>query len=137
MRRRLYEGYEGYYTDDQEEDEAKIRDTFRCFQELNELFNGYIVQIDDNEIWLSGENSPVDVNMKLGRSGRINSAELELDGNLLGNAAGGALLGDLLNGIYNAIKKNGSKIDKILKYVDDNDLDFDVVSNLRYRKQFG
>ncbi len=137
MRRRLYEGYEGYYTDDQEEDEAKIRDTFRCFRELNEIFNGYIIQIDGNEIWFSGENSPVDVHMKLERSGRINSASLSLDSDFLGNVSGGALLGDLLNGIYNAVKKNGSKIDKILKYMDDNGLDFDVVFNLRYRKQFG
>lgn len=40
--RRLYEDeeYEGYFTDDRAEDERKIRDVCRCFNELNRIFNG-------------------------------------------------------------------------------------------------
>ena len=138
MRRRLYEEeYDGYFTDDRDEDEKKIRDVWRCFHELNELFNGYLVQIDNNdEFCFHSNRSDVDVFMKLGRNYRIEFSEMSLESNRIGAPIDGALLGDLLRDIYDAIKKNGSKIVKILKYMDDNGLDFYPIFEDYYQKEF-
>lgn len=137
MRRRLYEDYEGYFTDDRDEDEAKIRDVWRCFHELNDMFGGCIYQIDDyDDFRLHDKLSYQDIYIKPERRGRIESSEITLESDKIRSLIEGALLGRFLDKLYDNLKKNSGKIDKILKYMYDNDLTFNCIFDDYYQKEF-
>jgi hypothetical protein len=138
MRRRLYEEeYDGYFTDDRDEDEKKIRDVYRCFNELNDLLGGCICRIDDyDDFWLRDKLSSLDVYIKPERNCRIESSVITLESDRIRSLIEGALLGRFLDKLYDNIKKNSSKIDKILKYMYDEDITFNCIFDDYYQKEF-
>ena len=131
-----YEEYEGYFTDDRAEDERKIRDVCRCFNELNRIFNGYIEDIDDiDDFYFYDDKSKVGVSMTPKKLANIKSCNFVFDCKRIDSDDYGAYL-NLLNTLYNGIHDHGDEINKILKHMVENDLTFNVLSNRYYREEF-
>ena len=127
--RQLNEEYEGFFSDNKEEDEKRAIEVYNCFNELNDLLGGYIVQVNsDVEFWLSDEHA--DVFLTLDNPLYIEHANFSLDSEYLKGIGEFGFYAAFFEKLYNIINKNRNKINKVLKYIRENHIEIEMIHDI-------